>query len=922
MLEQNLKIISEQYPQAEEKLKFFLGVGISDIRREYRKKGTKIESESSSIILKIDEGLEGKFNQSAGSSLYLSIEKVIRKIIKSEILTILSYSKLNYSESERLCESLTTQIVPHAMDCLEKVLILDEMIAKKNSPNYNPCWKDIKEKYSVAVSQFYNMVKHYLKIIDWTITLLQKDQKKLLKIFKQKSLVISEMEINLGDSHHFGKAVVMIETAHFKFILKPRSTQNEEILSQFLKVLNRNFSKNIDIAIPKFLGFEEHSWHQYIDYKDCESKEDVYQFYYNIGSVICWMYALNGTDIHFENIIAKGKVPYIVDLECIFNKIKIDRAPLENSVINSYITPPLAGQAGEPQICGIGVINEEQKVIGTPTFIRKSMGDYQMKKNISTVPNYYNRPNYKKDIDTEKIKANIIEGFEDTWHILKEKKVQEELFNIVVQYDSITIRKLHRATKDYGSILNIANHPRYLTNFYDRKVIISCITYLKNKDEQILKAEFASLMSGFIPYFTEHLSSSELKKRIKESISRLDSDDEFNLQKNILSFSLEYLYPKPSNKISVDLPISHEVRKIQDIFIQRSLKYKNKVLLLNSENVKESLKSLKVMNTSLYNGKGSILFLRLCCEIIDGHLFENSQKIKNYFFELYNEEMKNDLENYGVFEGRGSLLYLSYLLFKFVDKNIYYEFKYILDSIIEKVKHEEHPSIDIMSGLSGVLIVCFRMWKMNQTNHYLIEIIEYLVNRITSQSVLTPKGVSWNKQFTGFSHGNSGVIYSLCLANEALSDPKIVKVIEGALLYEKKNRVSSGWNDLRYAASSEDFNAWCHGAQGIMLSREAILNETSLLPQKIIEMIKFDINHYHKTDLARKENKGYSLCHGKTAELILNKNIEELNKLLYKNILDIKDISEDKMIMTGKLGLYYATMLTECSILPNVLLLE
>lgn len=918
MLEQNLKILLEQYPQAEEKLKFYFGMGISDIKRQYKQNGMKINN----IIQETDKAITNQLNRNSEQSLYSSIEGVLTKIISGEISQIFSSSDLAYSEPKKLCKALTNQIVPRIMDRLEKVLILDEMIATKQKETYEPNWENIKSKYCVAVSQFYHMIKHHLNIVKWTLASLQKDQVKILEKFKQKSFIIRKIDLNLGDSHHFGKAVVRIETTQMKLILKPRNAKNEEILSQCLAVVNKNFSNNIHISIPKYLSSEEHSWHQCIDYEDCKTKEDVYQFYYNIGALICWMYALNGTDIHFENIIAKGKVPYIVDNECIFNKIEPDKGSLEYSVISSYITPPLVGAIGEAQICGIGVINQEQKVIGDPTFIRKNIGDYQIKKNISTIPNYYNRPNLKKGIHSENIKTKIAEGFEDTWHLLKEKTVQSELFKVVAQHDSLIIRNLHRATRDYGDILNIANHPRYLTNFYDRKMIISCTAHSKNIDEQILKAEFSSLMNGFIPYFTENLSSEDLIKRMKESISRLDSDEEFELQKNILKFSLEYLYPTDTGNLLLSDSISSEVNKIQDSFLQNSLQYNSQVLLLNSENVKENLKSLKIMNTSLYNGKGSILFLKLCCEIFDKRLPKGSQKIKDLFYELYMEEMKNKLINYGVFEGRGSLLYLSYLLFKFIDKSVYHDFKLVLDSIIEKVEQEEHPSIDIMSGLSGILIVCFRMWKMNQTNGYLVETIQYLANKIISQSIITPKGLSWNKQFTGFSHGNAGVIYSLSLANEVLSDPKIAKVIEEALLFEMKNRIPSGWKDLRYSSSLEDFNAWCNGAQGIMLSREAMLIEAPSLPQSIVKIIQSDIKHYHNTELERKENKGYSLCHGITAELILKKNKEKLTKLLSENILDIENISEDKTIMTGKLGIYYATMLTECSALPNILLLE
>lgn len=58
---------------------------------------------------------------------------------------------------------------------------------------------------------------------------------------------------------------------------------------------------------------------EFIQYKECNSIEEVRNFYIRQGEYLAILYLLNATDFHYENIVASGEFPYLVDLESLFH---------------------------------------------------------------------------------------------------------------------------------------------------------------------------------------------------------------------------------------------------------------------------------------------------------------------------------------------------------------------------------------------------------------------------------------------------------------------------------------------------------------------------------------------------------------------------------------------------------------------------
>lgn len=56
-----------------------------------------------------------------------------------------------------------------------------------------------------------------------------------------------------------------------------------------------------------------------ISYSECNTLDEVSDFYYKIGELLCILYTLNSKDFHCENIIADGDSPVLIDLETLLH---------------------------------------------------------------------------------------------------------------------------------------------------------------------------------------------------------------------------------------------------------------------------------------------------------------------------------------------------------------------------------------------------------------------------------------------------------------------------------------------------------------------------------------------------------------------------------------------------------------------------
>src|SRR5207247_8717689 len=90
----------------------------------------------------------------------------------------------------------------------------------------------------------------------------------------------------------------------------------------------------------------------------CTSVEQVSRFYERQGGYLALLYALEATDFHFENLIASGEHPVLVDLEALFHPrtggsdpgepiLELESHALEHSVLRVGLLPQRVWTSGD-----------------------------------------------------------------------------------------------------------------------------------------------------------------------------------------------------------------------------------------------------------------------------------------------------------------------------------------------------------------------------------------------------------------------------------------------------------------------------------------------------------------------------------------------------------------------------------------------
>src|SRR5699024_1751016 len=132
------------------------------------------------------------------------------------------------------------------------------------------------------------------------------DSPKINKHFPGQFKTLKKISNHLGDTHNKGKTVsILTFDSGDKLLYKPRSLKVDYHFKNLLEWINDyGFKYPLYSPIVLTSDNEEYGWAEFIEYKPCESINDVNRFYYRKGAYIALLYILGSSDFHVENLIA------------------------------------------------------------------------------------------------------------------------------------------------------------------------------------------------------------------------------------------------------------------------------------------------------------------------------------------------------------------------------------------------------------------------------------------------------------------------------------------------------------------------------------------------------------------------------------------------------------------------------------------
>ncbi|TDF38339.1 type 2 lantipeptide synthetase LanM [Alteromonadaceae bacterium M269] len=835
--------------------------------------------------------------------------KELRKILVNSVESIVSKTLINELNLAYSNDFLPEGLSHHS----EYLFAYKDLILDKEY------WDYLNAKYKLLLPRSRKKVHQIVEVMSKLLYRLNTDLTDIAQMLGKSTEsigTIKAIEKSLGDSHCGGDSVSIIEFSNnSKVIYKPRSVSVERAFQNFITWFNQ--SSSIEQKTFAVIEKQDYGWCEYVYAATMTEEKDVKNYFNRYGSMVALIEILKGTDIHFENLIASGAYPIVIDLETLCQPIEYSSNENErrkyvsnaeyyhNSVYYTAMIDPIfvnRNLNGSPLAKGLrrGLSNIVVEEEGELKFVSRDVKD---------LTNHLPSLNGEM-IDCYEYGEEICKGYRETAElILKDKRAFYNKF--ITCFSNVKLRVVVRQTNKYAKVLEAINSPYGIESYKNTDEYLLKTTILgheNNAFSKVVNSELEDLYDNDIPYFSTKINSIDLVngrgKVIKNifavsgmqetlnSILRYNEnklESSLKIIRNSISHKSDESEDKPS-KVKFELSeigIKGDYEKIFSHILERFKKISGKYTFIDIVIKNDLSYENAPLSNNFYEGKAGVAFAlayyhKLKQDDFTGHL------AKSFLDEIIAELDFRESTNLGLCNGVAGYIYVVTHFYRVFGDSYYLDVaRFITDEVASIISRDR--KYDLFSGTSGLLLALVRLYNVCEDKG-IYNCIEQCVNHLILQMELDVDdgAVSWRSPIpskcptTGFVHGVPGIGYSLLLANKVLFRQDVTDAIKGINIFLKKHFSveEKCWHEEQGEQSL--FNAWCHGAHGILfylseVKRTGKYDEMEGLFQATVDLaidgIDFD-NH--------------SLCHGSMGNIDSLAYAQELMAVEQKELLEDK----------------------------------
>lgn len=685
---------------------------------------------------------------------------------------------------------------------------------------------------------------------------------------------LENLNCSLSDPHNGGKGVLGLTfESGCSFFYKPKNLGIDAAFNAFLKRLNE-FDLSCPLRTYHVLNREDYGWVEKIEHLSCLEHAQVERYYTRCGMLLCLAYLFNGTDFHFENIIAEGEHPVLIDLESFFHPILNKESTINTnpkwrcSVLTTLMLPQFVlGKIGFRglDISGLtGGQKEELFPLASPQWENVNTDEMRL-------IYAHNRSRESKNlvylIEILQCAADylqqIISGFKEMYALLL--KHRELLFELD-KLCSYPVRFISRPTSLYFRLLDQLTDPSFMRNREGLEEIRTILIrhLIEEKDQNLLplvEEELKALAQRDIPFFQSYPKSLNIFSNGKiavqnallatahsEALKHIDEMDETdcNLQIEFIrnafysrtlskgeSVYKNKSFTNPIPQLS-DEALFDKAIQIGENLLARSFTTKNRGLSwIGLQHFQEDTANFSILDETFYNGTiGIALYFAA--------LYGQTKELKwqraavdalGYLMHVLKSEQIERLPaaiGLGGMNGVGGIVYaLSKMSLLLEDRQLLNEALHLLNYV--RPEHFElDKQLDIVGGSAGLLLVLLSL--PTQDLHPLaFSAAEHLIQKRdeTENGTATWKTIR-DYPLGGFSHGSAGFSYVFMKMALRTGNSLYRDIAKKSLAFEREIYCPNkgNWPDLRIEEKDYNNVSWCHGATGIGLSRLSLYSLT------------------------------------------------------------------------------------------------
>ncbi|MBC8954660.1 cylM protein [Xenorhabdus sp. PB62.4] len=683
-----------------------------------------------------------------------------------------------------------------------------------------------------------------------------------------------------GDSHQ-GRTVVKVTCEGGTIVYKPRSMMVDVLLADFLHFLSSVHKEPITALVPRTLVFDGHGWAEFVTQRYAANEEELCGFYRGIGQWLGVLRVLGGTDIHAQNIIARGSHPIVIDCETLFTpKLPVvpsgygqamDRATewISGTVLSTGILPRRNTGLGWRgiDISSVGALPKQQPLIQQPVILQAGTDQAYLDTIMVPAPVALNHPSPQPLL--KNYWPQLLDAFDNINHTLRYLDHSGVLRSKLESFANCKVRVVVRPTESYAELARMLWHPVSLHNEIDatervfdllsRMAINSSIA---PSDRTVINAEITDLKVGDIPYFsmvvkfgqlngpggTRWLSSSNL---IDATLNHWRAAD-LQRERQIIHATLVSAYindggmpnrpscwPSLTQTDDVDLRRRLRLSIIMRDFLKHAIYGEDGSVIWIAPCLNPNIGwSIRPLEHDLYSGLSGVGL------VVAAYLYETragrtdhveglDSLLEAILFTLRKAETKHEQIRAdhikirslppGAYTGLGGQIW-TWLTLDILG-NLHGEGVARAQALAKLLPQSvaESEVNDVLYGIAGAIPPLLALAKRTRDISYLA-IARELGDKLQANALWDGKKAYWPHPIWvnglgGFSHGATGIGWSLSKLAQAGGGSSYRELAEAAFAFEESlfDPQEKNWLDLRGNAG-KTATMWCHGAVGIGLA--------------------------------------------------------------------------------------------------------
>ncbi|MFJ6004342.1 type 2 lanthipeptide synthetase LanM [Streptomyces halstedii] len=326
-----------------------------------------------------------------------------------------------------------------------------------------------------------------------------------------------------GDSHRGGRSVMLLRFADgARLVYKPRPLAAHRHFNTLVAWFNSRVG-GPDLRSPRVLDRGAYGWAEFVEEAPCRSAAETAHFYQRLGALLALLHVLDGTDLHHENLIARGPHPVLVDVETLFHPPLVPTGfadpaarALHASVHRVGLLPQLlVGDTSALDMSAIGGGRAAPSPVETADWAAAGTDTMRLVRRAGRFTGSANRPRLDGvRTDPSAYTDALCDGFRAAYTALSDSR--DELLGpegLLRMFAHDEVRFVPRPTSAYATLLHESTHPDLMRDATERQRVFALLrtgalgaTALPGLEDE----EIAELWRGDVPVFTTRPDTTDL----------------------------------------------------------------------------------------------------------------------------------------------------------------------------------------------------------------------------------------------------------------------------------------------------------------------------------------------------------------------------------------------------------------------------